>query len=92
MRELSCEKKVHMLRLPGVQRNWSDGEALIALKYYCLYIIVLAMNGTSEAFLHAVATEDQIKHSNDSLLVFSVIYITTNVLLILSAGARQTAY
>ncbi|XP_044504450.1 protein RFT1 homolog isoform X2 [Mangifera indica] len=110
MRELSCEKKVHMLRLPGLifiafgpsysyslirllyGQNWSDGEALIALKYYCLYIIVLAMNGTSEAFLHAVATEDQIKHSNDSLLVFSVIYITTNVLLILSAGARQTAY
>ncbi|KAJ0098461.1 hypothetical protein Patl1_19833 [Pistacia atlantica] len=68
-------------------QNWSDGEASLALKYYCLYIIVLAMNGTSEAFLHAVATEDQIKRSNDSLLVFSVIYIITNVLLIQSAGA-----
>nr|XP_023908109.1 protein RFT1 homolog isoform X3 [Quercus suber] len=44
-------------------------------------------SGTSEAFLHAVATENQLKRSNDSLLVFSVIYIVLNVLLILSAGA-----
>lgn len=44
-------------------------------------------SGTSEAFLHAVATENQIKRSNDSLLVFSVIYLVLNVLLIRSAGA-----
>ncbi|KAK7851690.1 protein rft1 like protein [Quercus suber] len=68
-------------------QKWSDGEASTALRYYCVYIIVLAMNGTSEAFLHAVATENQLKRSNDSLLVFSVIYIVLNVLLIRSAGA-----
>ncbi|KAG2714176.1 hypothetical protein I3760_03G013800 [Carya illinoinensis] len=68
-------------------RKWSDGEASTALQYYCLYIIVLAMNGTSEAFLHAVATENELKRSNDSLLVFSLIYIVLNVLLIRSAGA-----
>ncbi|KAL2250017.1 UNVERIFIED_CONTAM: Protein RFT1 [Sesamum indicum] len=68
-------------------RKWSDGEASVALQYYCLYVIVLAMNGTSEAFLHAVATEDQLKRSNDSLLVFSLIYLVLNVLLIRSAGA-----
>ncbi|KAK8657884.1 hypothetical protein V6N13_036103 [Hibiscus sabdariffa] len=68
-------------------QKWSDGEASTALRYYCLYIIVLAMNGTSEAFLHAVATENQLKRSNDYLLVFSVIYVALNVLLIRSAGA-----
>lgn len=68
-------------------RKWSDGEASTALQYYCLYVIVLAMNGTSEAFLHAVATETQLKRSNDSLLVFSLIYLVLNVLLIRSAGA-----
>ncbi|KAG2242223.1 hypothetical protein Bca52824_095936 [Brassica carinata] len=56
-------------------------------QFYCLYIIVLAMNGTSEAFLHAIGTEDQLKRSNDMLLVFSLIYITLNILLIRSAGA-----
>ncbi|OMO98168.1 Lipid transporter [Corchorus olitorius] len=68
-------------------QKWSDGEASVALRYYCLYIIVLAMNGTSEAFLHAVATENQLKRSNDSLLVFSLIYVALNVILIRSAGA-----
>ncbi|XP_042482120.1 protein RFT1 homolog [Macadamia integrifolia] len=68
-------------------RKWSDGEAPTALRYYCLYVIVLAMNGTSEAFLHAVANEKQLKHSNGSLLIFSGIYIVLNVLLIHSAGA-----
>lgn len=68
-------------------QKWSDGEASTALQYYCFYVIVLAMNGTSEAFLHAVATENQIKRSNDWLLVFSLIYLLLNVLLIRSAGA-----
>lgn len=67
--------------------KWSDGEASTALKCYCLYVIVLAMNGTTEAFLHAAANENQLKRSNDSLLVFSVIYLILNVLLIRSAGA-----
>lgn len=26
-------------------QKWSDGEAPRALKYYCLYVVVLAMNG-----------------------------------------------
>ncbi|XP_076957612.1 uncharacterized protein LOC143633146 isoform X1 [Bidens hawaiensis] len=68
-------------------RKWSDGEASAALKYYCMYVVVLAMNGTSEAFLHAVATEDQLKHSNNSLVLFSCIYVALNILLIRSAGA-----
>ncbi|KAB5573752.1 hypothetical protein DKX38_000946 [Salix brachista] len=68
-------------------RKWSDGEASTALQYYCLYVILLAMNGTSEAFLHAVATESQLKRSNDLLLVFSLIYVVMNLLLIKSAGA-----
>ena len=43
--------------------------------------------GTSEAFLHAVATEDQLKRSNNSLVLFSFIYVVLNILLIRSAGA-----
>ncbi|KAJ3678697.1 hypothetical protein LUZ60_002500 [Juncus effusus] len=67
--------------------KWSNEEAPIALKYYCFYIITLAMNGTSEAFLHGVANENQLKKSNDSLLFFSIIYIVLNVSLIRSYGA-----
>lgn len=52
------------------------------------YVLIFDFaSGTSEAFLHAVATESQLKRSNDSLLVFSLIYVALNVLLIRSAGA-----
>lgn len=47
----------------------------------------LYASGTSEAFLHAVADETQLKRSNDSLLVFSLIYVLLNVMLVRSAGA-----
>lgn len=67
--------------------RYSDGEATVILRSYCFYIICLAMNGTSEAFLHAVANENQLKQSNDMLLLFSAIYIVLNVILIKSAGA-----
>ncbi|KAL7253784.1 hypothetical protein ACSBR1_008180 [Camellia fascicularis] len=63
------------------QKSWKLGSCLTdALKLVLLI-------GTSEAFLHAVATENQIKRSNDSLLVFSLIYLVMNVVLIRSAGA-----
>lgn len=28
-------------------KKWSDGEAASALRYYCLYVVVLAINGKS---------------------------------------------
>ncbi|XP_020263524.1 protein RFT1 homolog isoform X3 [Asparagus officinalis] len=43
--------------------------------------------GTSEAFLHAVANESQLKQSNKYLLRFSGVYIILNVILIRYAGA-----
>ncbi|PNT75072.1 hypothetical protein BRADI_1g27357v3 [Brachypodium distachyon] len=67
--------------------RYSDGEATVVLRYYCFYIICLAMNGTSEAFLHSVANEIQLKQSNDMLLLFSAIYTVLNIVLIKSAGA-----
>lgn len=51
------------------------------------YNISFLASGTSEAFMHAVATERQLKRSNDSLLIFSLIYIVLNVMLIRLAGA-----
>eukprot|EP00268_Persea_americana_P006571 TRINITY_DN12368_c0_g1_i5.p1 TRINITY_DN12368_c0_g1~~TRINITY_DN12368_c0_g1_i5.p1 ORF type:complete len:340 (-),score=40.47 TRINITY_DN12368_c0_g1_i5:680-1699(-) len=68
-------------------KKWSDGEATLVLRCYCFYVIALAMNGTSEAFLNAVATKSKIKQSNASLLIFSAIYVVLNVLLIQFAGA-----
>lgn len=35
--------------------RWSETEAPRALAVYCLYILLLAINGILEAFVHAVA-------------------------------------
>ena len=43
-----------LLRLVYGQR-WSETEAPKALAVYCLYILLLAVNGILEAFVHAVA-------------------------------------
>lgn len=53
---------------------------------YDAYVSLL-VSGTSEAFMHAVATESQLKRSNDSLLVFSLISVVLNVLLIRLYGS-----
>ncbi|KAL4203675.1 hypothetical protein AMTRI_Chr01g105100 [Amborella trichopoda] len=68
-------------------RKWSDGEASEALSCYCLYVLVMAVNGTTEALLHAVGTKQQLVWSNASLVLFSGIYIVLNILLVQSAGA-----
>ncbi|KAG6480441.1 hypothetical protein ZIOFF_063941 [Zingiber officinale] len=67
--------------------KWSDGEAPAALRYYFLYVVTLAMNGTSEAFLHAIANERQIQRSNNLMFVFSGIYVALNIIMVRSAGA-----
>lgn len=67
-------------------RKWSDGEASIALSYYCIYVMMLALNGTTEAFLHAVVTKGQLAQSNVWLVVCSLIYICLSVALINFAG------
>ncbi|KAL8167636.1 hypothetical protein V2J09_009135 [Rumex salicifolius] len=67
--------------------KWSDGEASTALKYYSVYVILMAMNGTSEAFVHSVANQRQLKLSNGLLVIFSLMYVVLNVMLVKSAGA-----
>lgn len=51
------------------------------------WVFTLFFTGTSEAFLHAVATENSLRRWNDSLLFFSLIYLVLNVCLIRSIGA-----
>ncbi|KAG0608019.1 hypothetical protein M758_8G071700 [Ceratodon purpureus] len=66
-------------------REWSDGDATAALGFYCIYILALALNGTSEAFLHAVVTKGELLQSNAWLFLFSIVYMCLSVVLIRAA-------
>ncbi|KAL6315418.1 hypothetical protein AAG906_000532 [Vitis piasezkii] len=68
-------------------QRWIDGEAPKALQYYCLYVFLLAVNGTVEAFMYSVATEEQLQRANVLSFIFSMIYLGQNALLRQSAGA-----
>ena len=44
--------------LPG--KKWATSEATVTLSWYCVYVFCLALNGTLEAFVFAVATKRQV--------------------------------
>ncbi|KAL3701074.1 hypothetical protein R1sor_019096 [Riccia sorocarpa] len=68
-------------------RHWADTEATTALGCYCLYIMALSLNGTTEAFLHAVVTKSELFRSNMWLSLFSFLYMVFSVILIKIAGS-----
>ncbi|KAG0565457.1 hypothetical protein KC19_8G191700, partial [Ceratodon purpureus] len=76
-----------LLRL--YSRDLSDGDATVALGYYCIYILTLAINGVSEAFLHAVVTKGELSNwrSNLRLFLFSVVYMCLSRVLICAASS-----
>ena len=46
-----------------------------------LSIATIAINGVSEAFFHATATEKQLKQSNNFMFIFSIVYVTLCIIL-----------
>jgi oligosaccharide translocation protein RFT1 len=79
-----------LLRLMYGER-WSGTDAPAALAAYSAYILVLALNGTLEAFMHAVASGHQLSRINGWLVVFAVVHLTLSVVLVHMGGVVGTA-
>jgi len=62
--------------------KWTSTEAPKVLAYYSFYVIVIAINGILEAFVHAVADQKQLNKFNLYLVIFSVIYVVAAIYLI----------
>ncbi|GAQ80068.1 oligosaccharidyl-lipid flippase family [Klebsormidium nitens] len=67
-------------------RDKSDSEAPTALACYCLYVMVMALNGITESFLHATASERGLAWNNVALVVFSVCHVALSVALVQARG------
>ncbi|CAI5992188.1 unnamed protein product [Closterium sp. NIES-65] len=67
--------------------TWTATEAPLSLACYCPYIMALALNGTTEAFVHAVLSERQLAQSNGWLLLFSLLHMALSALLIRVASS-----
>ena len=62
--------------------SWVHSSAASILSLYCFYILFLAINGISEAFVHAVATPPQIDSSNRWLVIFAIVNCILSVALV----------
>lgn len=55
--------------------KYSETEAPRVLAWYCVYILLVAVNGTTEAFVHSVAKESELKLFNFLLIGFSAVFV-----------------
>jgi oligosaccharide translocation protein RFT1 len=62
--------------------KWSSTAAPTILSYYCVYILFMALNGVTEAFVSAVISTRQLRTYNLCLIAFSVIYLAACALLL----------
>ncbi|VDN13483.1 unnamed protein product [Dibothriocephalus latus] len=76
-----------LLFLYGGSSLVSQPTATELLRLFSFYIIFLAWNGPTEAFLNAAMNTDQLNVHNRRLTVFSVIFLTSTWLLVPHFGA-----
>lgn len=67
--------------------RWSETEAPAVLSAYCGYVLLLALNGISEAFVHAVLDHRGLQQSNMLLLAFSAAHLAACGALVRRHGA-----
>lgn len=57
--------------------KYSETEAPRVLAWYCVYILLVAVNGTTEGFVHSVAAESELRLFNFLLIGFSAIFVVS---------------
>lgn len=67
--------------------RWSETEAPTVLACYSIYIVLLAVNGVTEAFIHAVLDSKGLQQTNYLLVLFSAAHIAASVFCIRKFGA-----
>ena len=68
--------------------TWSSTEMPALLSWYSTYILFLALNGVTEAFVHASASGSQMRQRSGLLLVATAAYLAAACLLAPVLGAR----
>lgn len=68
--------------------KWSSTDAPALLAYYCMHVCAMALNGLSEAFVHATATRPQLGALNRAMVGFSAVYVALALAGMLYGGSR----
>lgn len=59
----------------------SEGSGPTLLRWYCLYVLVIAVNGTTEAFVFAAMSKVDVDRYNRKMLLFSVLFLISSWML-----------
>ncbi len=70
-----------VLRLAYGDR-WAETDAPAVLTLYSFYVVTLALNGLTEAFVHATASKAQLGAINRMLIVFSAVFVAASILFV----------
>ena len=62
--------------------HYSSSGAPEAFGWYCIYLLVIAINGITEAFVHAVGTEEWLNAFNRWLVACSIVYLSVASILV----------
>lgn len=62
--------------------RWSETNAPMVLSLYCVYVFFMAINGITEAFVHAASSERQTRSFNYWMMLFSMVYLTAAIFFI----------
>ena len=55
---------------------WSRTAAPAVLSWYCVYILFIALNGITEAFMNSVINRTQLLRYNWWMVIFSIVYLS----------------
>ncbi|XP_060600626.1 protein RFT1 homolog [Ruditapes philippinarum] len=56
-------------------------EGPMLLRWYCLYVLVIAVNGTTECFVFATMSKSQVDRYNQKMVAFSVLFLISSLVL-----------
>ncbi|XP_046845963.1 protein RFT1 homolog [Xenia sp. Carnegie-2017] len=56
----------------------SSGEGPMQLKWHCLYILVIAINGITECFMFATMPQTAVDEYNQKMLIFSIMFLLSS--------------
>ncbi|XP_033104445.1 protein RFT1 homolog [Anneissia japonica] len=65
----------------------SSGTGPLLLRCYCMYVLLIAINGTTECFVFAAMGKQEVDSYNRKMLVFSIAFLTSSYFLTKSIGS-----
>ncbi|KAH3887483.1 protein RFT1 homolog isoform X2 [Dreissena polymorpha] len=59
----------------------STGAGPVLLRWYCLYVLIIAVNGMTECFVFATMSKAQVDMYNQKMVVFSILFLLSSLFL-----------